>query len=246
MLSNRNEGVQLQREYYTETAHVYENMHQHEGSGDPVGNKFVQSILRMVEARSVLDVGTATGRSLSELRVAMPDGYLCAIEPVKALLDNAAVRASETRAFLVQGDGAALPFGDKSFDAVCEFSVLHHVPAPNIVVREMIRVAKRAVLISDSNRFGQGSLAARWIKLGLHKSGLWSSYNRLRTFGKGYRVTEGDGISYSYSIYDSLDLLSDWADHLILCSDAGSGSKCTFHPLLTSQAILVCALKLNS
>jgi ubiquinone/menaquinone biosynthesis C-methylase UbiE len=104
----------------------------------------------------------------------------------------------------VRGSGAALPFADSSFDVVCEFAVLHHVPNRNAVVKEMFRVARKAVLISDSNRFGQGPRAARLIKLGLYKTKLWKAYNYLRTSGKGYRVTEGDGVAYSYSVYDSL------------------------------------------
>jgi hypothetical protein len=54
----------------------------------------------------------------------------------------------------------------------------------------MLRVAKRAVFLSDSNRFGQGSLPARLLKLALYKIGLWGAFNYLSTFGKGYQVTE--------------------------------------------------------
>jgi ubiquinone/menaquinone biosynthesis C-methylase UbiE len=101
---------------------------------------------------------------------------------------------------------------------VCESAVLHHVANPNAVVKEMLRVAKKAVLISDSNRFGQGSRAARLIKLGLYKTKLWGAYNYVRTSGRGYRITEGDGVAYSYSVYDSFALLSQWADRIIFYS----------------------------
>lgn len=87
--------------------------------------------------------------------------------------------------------------------------------------KEMLRVAKKAVLISDSNRFGQGLRAARLIKLGLYKSKLWTAYNYVRTSGKGYQITEGDGLAYSYSVYDSFAWLSQWADRIIFCSGVG-------------------------
>jgi ubiquinone/menaquinone biosynthesis C-methylase UbiE len=236
-------GVAIQRKYYTDTAARYEQMHEHEGSGDPLINKFVLSVLRMIDARSVLDVGTATGRGLRDLRQAIPDGFVCGVEPVAALLDQAVQNANASSGSLVRASGAALPFADASFDAVCEFAVLHHVPEPNAVVMEMLRVAKKAVLISDSNRFGQGSRAARLLKLGLYKSKLWGAYNFLRTSGKGYQITEGDGLAYSYSVYDSFHLLTQWADRIILYSGIDKTNPTWAHPLLNSGAALICAVK---
>ena len=243
MGSKSNSGVEMQRKYYTDTAARYEQMHEHEGAGDVIGTKFVVSILRMIDAQSVLDVGTATGRGLKDLKEALPNGFVCGIEPVAALLEQAVQKGNTAGGPVVQGTGAALPFADASFDVVCEFSVLHHVANPNAVVKEMLRVAKKAVLISDSNRFGQGSRMARLIKLGLYKSKLWGAYNYLRTSGKGYRVTEGDGVAYSYSVYDSFELISQWADKIIFYSSADKKARSWAHPLLTSEAVLVCALK---
>jgi ubiquinone/menaquinone biosynthesis C-methylase UbiE len=40
--------------------------------------------------------------------------------------------------------GDALAFRDASFDAVCEFVLPHHVPNPNDVVKEMLRVARKS------------------------------------------------------------------------------------------------------
>lgn len=236
-------GVQLQRKYYTDTATRYEQMHEHEGSGDALGNKVVHAILRMIDARSVLDVGTATGRGLGELKETLPGAFVCGIEPVAALLKQAASNGNLAGVTVVQGSGAALPFADSSFDVVYECAVLHHVANPNAVVKEMLRVAKKAVLISDSNRFGQGSRAARLIKLGLYKSKLWGVYNYVRTLGRGYRITEGDGVAYSYSVYDSFELLSQWADHLIFYSGTDKRVTSWAHPLLNSSAVLICALK---
>jgi ubiquinone/menaquinone biosynthesis C-methylase UbiE len=243
MAPKLNRGVEMQRKYYTDTAARYETMHEHEGSGDLVAIRFVQSILRMVGARSVLDVGTATGRGLRDLKEALPNGFVCGIEPVAALLEQAVQTGNTAAGPLVRGSGAALPFADSSFDVVCEFAVLHHVPNPDAVVKEMLRVAKKAVLISDSNRFGQGSRAARLIKVGLYKSKLWGAYNYVRTSGKGYRITEGDGVAYSYSVYDSFELISQWADRIIFYSGLDNGAKSWTHPLLNSGAVLVCALK---
>ncbi len=40
---------------------------------------------------------------------------------------------------LVEGDGINLSFDSSSFDIVCSFGVLHHVPEPSKVIAEMLR-----------------------------------------------------------------------------------------------------------
>ena len=72
------------------------------------------------------------------------------------------------------------------------------------------------------------------------------SFNYLRTGGNGYVITEGDGLAYSYSVYDSLDPVHRRADRVIMIRTTGDAkSRCWFHPLLTSSGILVCALREN-
>jgi ubiquinone/menaquinone biosynthesis C-methylase UbiE len=236
-------AVEIQRRYYTDTATRYDSMHAHEGATDASITKFAHAIIRMLEIRSVLDVGTATGRGMRELKDALPELFVCGVEPVAALVEEAVRSGNTSSCPILRATGEALPFLDASFDAVCEFSILHHAPDPNAVVKEMLRVAKKAIFICDSNRFGQGSVGARLIKLALYKSKLWGAYNYLRTGGKGYRITEGDGLSYSYSVYDSFDLLARWADRVILIPCTGGKGTSWLHPLLTSGSVLVCALK---
>jgi ubiquinone/menaquinone biosynthesis C-methylase UbiE len=240
-------AVEIQRRYYTDTAARYDSMHAHEGCGDPSITKFVSALLQMLEVRSVLDVGMATGRGMRDLKRALPGVFVCGVEPVAALVQQAAQSGNTAGLQVIRATGDALPFANGSFDAVCEFAVLHHAANPSAVVREMLRVAKKAVFLCDSNRFGQGSSAAKYIKLALYKSGLWGVYNFLRTGGKGYTITEGDGLAYSYSVYDSFGLISRWADRLILIpSNAGEKGTSWFHPLFNSGGVLVCAMKEKS
>ena len=124
----------------------------------------------------------------------------------------------------MQGVGEALPFGDASIDVVFSFAILHHVPKPDAVIREMLRVARKAVIIVDGNRFGQGGhWPVRLLKLALYKAGLWGVVNYLKTGGDGYLITPGDGLAYSYSVYDSFDRMAEWATRLIVMPAEAEG-----------------------
>jgi ubiquinone/menaquinone biosynthesis C-methylase UbiE len=244
--SELSRAVAIQRKYYSDTAPKYDSMHAHEGGTDPSITKYVFAFLRMLGARSVLDVGTATGRGLSDFKRALPDLFVCGIEPVDALIRQGIRDGNTSSISIVRGTGDALPFPDRSFDVVCEFAALHHAANPNAVVREMLRVASKAVIICDSNRFGQGSPVARLFKLVLYKTRLWKVFNYVRTRGKGYMITEGDGLAYSYSVYDSFDLIAQWADRIITVPCGEEKHISWFHPLLTSAGVLLCAIKEES
>jgi len=141
------------------------------------------------------------------------------------------------------GSGEALPFADGSFDVVSEFSMLHHVAKPGAIIKEMLRVARRAVVIADCNNFGQGSFPARLFKLFLYKMHLWNTFNFLRTRGKHYQVSEGDGLFYSYSVYDSYDLLMSWADRILALPTSPTHERGWLHPLLTSSGVMLVAIR---
>ena len=188
-----------------------------------------------------LDVGAGTGRAALFLRDRAKK--VRGIEPVKALIEQAN-RKGLPRDTILCGDGRLLPFRDQSFDAVLELGMLHHVAEPSRVVGEMMRVARKAVFLSDSNRFGQGGSAARAVKLLLYKTGLWKSARFLQTRGKYYTISDGDGLAYSYSIYDSYDQLAGWADVMwCLPTENGRSARSWFTPLLTSSHGLLCALR---
>lgn len=243
MSADLNRASEIQRQYYSTTANRYEQMHEHEASGDSMTVKFVHAMLSVVGARSVLDVGTATGRGMRNLKEGMPELFVCGAEPVSALVGRGLQLGNGAYGSFVRCTGEALPFPDGSFDAVCEFSILHHVAEPGAVIKEMLRVARKAVFICDSNRFGQGTVVARIVKLLLFKTKLWPAYNYMRTSGRSYRITEGDGLAYSYSVYDSFPEIAQWADRLVLIPGDSSKASSWLHPLLNSGGVLVCALR---
>jgi SAM-dependent methyltransferase len=236
---------EIQAAYYTQTAEQYDAMHVSEIDEHAEALRTISGLLANYRWKSVLDVGCGTGRGVKYFRDNHPGVVVKGIEPVKALLDQATQRHNLPGDLLIHGSGDSLPFVDQSIDVVCEFGVLHHVRDPSTVVREMLRVARKAVFISDANRFGQGSMASRWFKLMLYKCGLWNGFNLLKTRGKGYTITEGDGLAYSYSVYDSYAQVARWADRVTLMPSVKTDSPTWLTPLLTSPHVLLCALRLG-
>jgi ubiquinone/menaquinone biosynthesis C-methylase UbiE len=233
----------LQAEYYEESASAYDSVHN--ASEDHEHNLALQYIEMISNARGLrtfLDVGAGTGRGVCFLRDREKE--VRGIEPVAAMIEKAESNGVP-KGLLLQGSGYDLPFGDESFDAVFECGVLHHVAEPGRVVDEMIRVAKRAIFLSDSNRFGQGSRSAGLLKIALYKCGLWQAARFLQTKGKMYTISEGDGLAYSYSVFDSYDQLAAKTKRIWLLPTAAeqSNRRSWVHPLLTSTHVLLCAFK---
>jgi SAM-dependent methyltransferase len=243
MNSEVKDPVLAQRRYYTETASRYDAMHAHEAVDDDAGMQILFSVLRTLEVRSLLDVGSATGRGLPRLAKGLSNTLICGIEPVEALVRQGISSGVNGGLPLLLASGDALPFAEKSFDAVCEFGILHHVPDPARVIQEMLRVARNVVVISDSNRFGQGSLPIRFLKLLLYKLKLWNAFDFLRTRGKGYQISDGDGVFYSYSVYDNYPQIRQWADSVDLFAIGETRASSWFHPLLTSGTVLLIAVR---
>ena len=51
----------------------------------------------------------------------------------------------------VQADAQALPCGDGEFDATVDFDVMHHVPRPRDMARELMRAGRGRTLLVESN-----------------------------------------------------------------------------------------------
>jgi ubiquinone/menaquinone biosynthesis C-methylase UbiE len=235
---------EIQRRYYQTTAAAYDDMHVHSDDEHYRALRYISSLLPMMSASSILDVGCGTGRGVKYFLKEHPGLRVQGIEPVPALIERAYSTGDVPPGAIMQGSGERLPFSDQYFDAVFECGVLHHVRDTRPVVLEMMRVARKAIFLSDENRFAHGRWTSKLIKLALWKSGAFRSAYFLKTLGRGYRYSEGDGVAYSYSVYDAFDLLTDWADTTLLIPTQGRNvSNSWFHPLLTSFHVLLCAIR---
>ena len=91
MTEKLDRAVAIQRQYYTETAARYDDMHAHEGDDDIANSKLLHSLVRMVDAHTLLDVGAGTGRGIRLLLDAMPHLSVRGVEPVAAMTESPAV-----------------------------------------------------------------------------------------------------------------------------------------------------------
>jgi len=238
-MSKMIDPVALQRKYYSETASVYDGMHVSEIDEHFTALSWLSGLISLHKFESLLDVGSGTGRCLLYLKEKGHALKLAGVEPVAALREIG-IRKGLSEAELFAGDALALPFGDKTVDIVCSFSILHHIEDHRRAVGEMCRVARRAVFISDVNNFAEGGRLTRVIKRIIRAAGLWPAFNFVRTKGKGYRYSEGDGVSYSYSLFDDVPIIRKHFSDIRFMGTGPSGAdlfKTASHVALFAQIL---------
>ena len=218
---NAKDRASFQREYYASTADNYDVMHVGDRDEHYFALRFLEAIIDFYNIKTILDIGAGTGRVALYFKERNPRISITSIEPVPELRDKGHEKGlSKTE--LIDGDATKLLFKDNNFDLVCEFGVLHHVSNPEIVVSEMLRVGKIGIYISDSNNFGQGSLISRTFKQTLRATGLWKIADAIKTRGKGYYYSDGDGIAYSYSVFNNFRQIEHQCDvHLLNSTPSG-------------------------
>jgi ubiquinone/menaquinone biosynthesis C-methylase UbiE len=214
--------VDIQRAYYAETAHKYDDMHVREDDEHGFALHFIISIIEYLGIKSILDIGCGTGRGLLKIKRGIPDITAVGIEPSPELR-NVGYSKGLSENQLIDGDAMNLAFSDGSFDLVCEFGALHHIPTPSKAVSEMLRVSSKAIFISDSNNFGQGTSFSRLLKQVVNFTGLWPVADLIKTGGKRYTISEGDGLAYSYSVFNDYRQIRERCEsvHLLNTVDAG-------------------------
>lgn len=118
----------------------------------------------------LVDAGTGTGALLPVLAPAAH--RLVGVDHSPEMLAEASRRlGGDTggRIMLVRADLASLPFADASVDGVCSVLALHHVPRPDEVVAEFVRVVRPGgrVVVSDlaqhAEEWMRDELAHLWL-----------------------------------------------------------------------------------
>ena len=197
----------IQRTYYKDTAKLYDTLHVNKKDEHYFALRILEAIIELYDIKSVLDIGAGTGRVARHLKSKNPDLRILSVEPVRELREIGYSHGL-SRDELVEGDVNKLALRDGEFDLVTEFGVLHHVKDPALAISEMLRVSKIGIFISDSNNFGQGSFMSRSVKQVLNALKLWQLADLIKTKGKGYTISEGDGLAYSYSVFNNYDQIA--------------------------------------
>lgn len=106
----------------------------------------IASFLAPVAGRTVLDVGTGTGRAA--IALAIRGASVTGVDASAEMLAVAARRATEAKVGVTfaRGDAHALAFPDQSFDAVICLRVLMHTPDWRTSLAELCRVARDRVV----------------------------------------------------------------------------------------------------
>jgi len=214
--------VRMQRQYYMKTAGRFEEWHHHEGDEHFFALGFLVGMIDYLKVESVLDVGSGTGRAVRYIKQRKPAVKVIGIEPVRESREIG-YQHGLSKSELLEGDATSIAFGDGEFDLVCEFGALHHISNHQVAVSEMLRVAKKAIFISDCNNFGQGSLMARTIKQMVNAIGLWKVADFIKTGGKGYDFSEGDGLTYSYSVFNDYRVIQKHCKSIHLLNTRAGG-----------------------
>jgi len=102
--------------------------------------------LEPVRGRTILDVGTGTGRAA--IALARRGAIVTGVDASQEMLAVARTRAVEQQAEVtfVHGDAHGLAFDDRSFDAVVCLRVLMHTPDWRQSLGELCRVARHRVV----------------------------------------------------------------------------------------------------
>lgn len=99
----------------------------------------LQRFVPLTGDERVLDVGTGTGAVASALAPFVRE--VVGLDASEERLERARSDGPANASF-VQGDAAALPFDRGAFDLVTCVRALHHVPRPEVVLAELVRVAR--------------------------------------------------------------------------------------------------------
>ena len=212
-----------QQQYYARTADRYDAMHLSETEHE-IALAQLCGLVRYFGFESLLDVGAGTGRVLRHGVTEMPNTSVIGVEPIKELREIAYLNGV-SRNQLSDGNAMNLDFADNSFDIVCAFGILHHIPRPEVAILEMCRVARYGIFFSDLNNFGCGSSAQRLFRHKMRITKLWKPFQWLKNGGKMEKYSEGDGIHYSYSLFDSLGTIrTKFRQIHLMNTKAGNGN----------------------
>jgi SAM-dependent methyltransferase len=112
-------------------------------------NRVTAQLTRPLRGATVLDVCCGSGMDAEYL--VRSGARVVAMDISDGCLRRAAERAQRygVNYALVRGDAENLPFTDRAFDYGFVHDGLHHLPSPERAIRELARVARRGLIVTE-------------------------------------------------------------------------------------------------
>jgi len=112
--------------------------------------RWTDAFLGDLEPSSIVELGAGDGEMTDLIRARSPR-WLGTITPTDVVAAGAARLRAKGYAMAQQVDACATPFADGAFDVALTYDVMHHVPDPPAMAREMIRIARKRVFLIEAN-----------------------------------------------------------------------------------------------
>ena len=126
------------------------------GALDPQAERHAAlAALSLTAGDHVLDVACGPGNFTREFARAADPGIVVGLDASRTMLARAVVETEAPNVAYVRGNAEALPFADRSFDAVCCFAALYLIERPMQAIEEIARVLApggRMALLASCNR----------------------------------------------------------------------------------------------
>jgi len=110
----------------------------------------IRRVLQELKPRTLLDAGCGPGTEFEGYKRAGLNLSYTGLDGSEKML--AVARSNHPDARFIRGSLDMLPFGDRSFDVVLLKHVLEHQPDYRPVLREAVRVSRRAVVVNFFHR----------------------------------------------------------------------------------------------
>ena len=154
---------------YDQIAHLYDSQPYRDKEVDPGLLAFLDEYsIRSVSSLSILDLGCGTGNQLVANRERLADARLVGLDLFYGMLRQAVPKADDI--FWVQGDNAALPFPDNTFDFVSNQYSFHHVRGKSAMIEAVFRILRpggRFVMTNICPREMKGALLYKYFPAAL-------------------------------------------------------------------------------
>ncbi len=151
--------------------------------------RVTRQLSRSLEGSTVLDVCCGSGMDAEYLVRA--GATVVAMDISEGCLERCKVRALRNGLSygLVRGDAENLPFADGSFDYGFVHDGLHHLPSPEKAIRELARISRRGLIITEP---ADASITKLLIRVGIMKP-----YEEAGNFVIRFRSTQLEALARS-------------------------------------------------